>query len=179
MTALARATRDLWPGAAAPGQVQPILAIDPASKLGWAIRRRDGTVESGRLNLPRDTAARLRAFQAFLGSAWSPGTAIAYEEPTLVRFRGRAVNFDGFRVACHLEAVLVLLAGRDKVELRHATPAAVKKAATGKGNAGKAEVLTAMRRRWSYPDLADDNEADALAVLTWADVVLAAAGAAP
>ena len=42
----------------------------------------------------------------------------------------------------------------------------IKKHATGKGNAGKADMLNAMRNKGFSP--ADDNEADALALLDWA-----------
>ena len=44
--------------------------------------------------------------------------------------------------------------------------ATIKKHATGKGNAGKDLVIEAMRARGYQP--ADDNEADALAILHWA-----------
>ena len=42
----------------------------------------------------------------------------------------------------------------------------IKKHATGKGNAGKPEMLQAMRDR-GHP-ITDDNEADAIALLYWA-----------
>ena len=42
----------------------------------------------------------------------------------------------------------------------------IKKHATGKGNAGKGEVIAAMRLL-GHP-VTDDNEADALALLHWA-----------
>jgi len=42
----------------------------------------------------------------------------------------------------------------------------IKKHATGKGNAGKAEMIAAMRTKGFTP--VDDNEADALAILHWA-----------
>ncbi len=42
----------------------------------------------------------------------------------------------------------------------------IKRFATGKGNAGKEAVLAAMRQRGFQP--ADDNEADAIAILLWA-----------
>ncbi len=42
----------------------------------------------------------------------------------------------------------------------------LKRHATGKGNAGKAEMVSAMKLRGYV--VADDNEADALAVLDWA-----------
>ena len=44
--------------------------------------------------------------------------------------------------------------------------ATIKKHATGKGNAGKELVIAAMQRMGYQP--ADDNEADALALLLWA-----------
>ena len=42
----------------------------------------------------------------------------------------------------------------------------IKKHATGKGNAGKDEMITSVRERGHTP--VDDNEADALALLHWA-----------
>ena len=42
----------------------------------------------------------------------------------------------------------------------------IKKYATGKGNAGKEDVIAAIRARGYVP--VDDNEADALALLYWA-----------
>lgn len=42
----------------------------------------------------------------------------------------------------------------------------IKKHATGKGNAGKEEMILAVRQRGHSPS--DDNEADALAILHWA-----------
>jgi Holliday junction resolvasome RuvABC endonuclease subunit len=42
----------------------------------------------------------------------------------------------------------------------------IKKHATGKGNASKAEMLAAIRALGHRP--ADDNEADSLALLGWA-----------
>ena len=42
----------------------------------------------------------------------------------------------------------------------------IKRHATGKGNAGKAEIIAAMQAK-GYP-VTDDNEADALALLHWA-----------
>jgi Holliday junction resolvasome RuvABC endonuclease subunit len=42
----------------------------------------------------------------------------------------------------------------------------IKRHATGKGNAGKAAMVAAARDRGFSP--ADDNEADAIAILLWA-----------
>ena len=42
----------------------------------------------------------------------------------------------------------------------------IKRFIAGKGNADKAAVIAAVRQRGFYP--ADDNEADAIAILLWA-----------
>jgi len=42
----------------------------------------------------------------------------------------------------------------------------IKKSATGKGNASKAMMIEAARKRGFFPK--DDNEADAIAILLWA-----------
>lgn len=44
----------------------------------------------------------------------------------------------------------------------------LKKFATGNGRAGKDAMVAAMRERWNLPDLTDDNEADALALVAYA-----------
>ena len=52
------------------------------------------------------------------------------------------------------------------IEAAQAPGYSVMKHVTGKGNAGKDEVIAAIRARGHAP--ADDNEADALALLAWA-----------
>lgn len=50
---------------------------------------------------------------------------------------------------------------RDQVEIIEITPGQVKKYATGKGNAGKTEVMAAAIRRYPDVPISNDNEADA------------------
>lgn len=144
----------------------PILAIDPATRLGWALFGRDGQVTSGAVQLGQGSAAAARIvdFDAWIQSrmrplSWGRGV-LAYEEP-VARFRGH------MRVAAHLEAVALLTARRQGVaEILTASPTDVKSHATGDSRASKDAVVAAMRERWGRPDLEDDNEADALALLS-------------
>ena len=57
-------------------------------------------------------------------------------------------------------------ADADDVPVVMLSPGEVKKFATGKGNADKAAMIAAARARGFSP--ADDNEADAIAILHWA-----------
>jgi crossover junction endodeoxyribonuclease RuvC len=59
-------------------------------------------------------------------------------------------------------AVLAALARRD-MSVGYWSPGEIKKAATGNGNASKAEMILAARDRWDGVDISiSDNEADAL-----------------
>lgn len=84
------------------------------------------------------------------------------EEPTYVAIEGPAFGRpQGMHALGQLAGVIYLAlheAGQPYVLI---TPSTVKKYATGKGNAPKAEVLAAAIRRLDY-DGHDDNQADAL-----------------
>ena len=54
----------------------------------------------------------------------------------------------------------------ERVPYRGVPVGTIKLHATGKGNAGKEAVIAAMKAKGHQP--ADDNEADALAILHWA-----------
>lgn len=146
----------------------PILAIDQATRLGWAFLPAGAErPESGVVQLPGDgaTTARIRAFRSWLDPRVAPLGAgqglLVYEGPGLVA--GRAAPF---RVGCHLESVLLDVAAEWGAQAVVITAGELKAHATGKGNADKAAVTAAMRARWARPDLEDDNEADALALLS-------------
>jgi len=72
------------------------------------------------------------------------------------------------------EAARLAADAMDKLRAARAEPSpyagvpvgTIKRFATGKGNASKDAVLAAMRQRGFQP--ADDNEADAIAILLWA-----------
>jgi hypothetical protein len=153
----------------------PILALDLATRAGWAELAAGATVPtSGAIDLPdHGPAARVVGLTTWLWPRLAPIAAgrglLIYEGP--IMYPGRA---NAFRVGCHLESNLLNMArawGVDHVLV--ASPAEVKKHATGSGNAKKDEVVRAMRVRWGRTEkgplgLEDDNEADALALLSYA-----------
>lgn len=157
----------------------PILALDLATRLGWAHRNRLGQIRSGVLRLPSDAIKRVQSFEEWLRERFGLmdlwDGVVAYEEPILgvaPRKKGDkrppARTAAAHRVVCHLEATVLRVCGSWHCLVGSLHPTRVKKHATGKGNAKKAEVVTAMQKRWRRPELEDDNEADALALLSWA-----------
>ncbi len=65
-------------------------------------------------------------------------------------------------------ATLTAWAEHHQIPYRSVPVGTIKRYATGKGNAPKAAIVAAMQARGFDPT--DDNEADALAVLLWAEV---------
>jgi Holliday junction resolvasome RuvABC endonuclease subunit len=136
------------------------IGIDPATNCGWAVLDEGGNrVASGTWSLERrrgDGAGMLfvrfeRLFRELVASY--PGSVVAYEQV--------ANHHSG---SAHVGLGLISQVQRLGEELARPytgiPPAAVKKVATGKGNANKEVVLKAARDRWG--EVGDDNEADAL-----------------
>jgi hypothetical protein len=138
-----------------------IVAIDPASIVGWASKI-DGQVLSGFHKLQGKDLDRVVNYEKFLLKRLPRGALVVYETPI-----GRRGRLNAFRVGCHLEIMLWLVAGLKNCKLLPLSPPEVKQAAGCKGNANKEEVLEAMADYWNRPDLVDDNEADALAMLKY------------
>ena len=63
-------------------------------------------------------------------------------------------------------ATLTTWCEHQKIPYQGVPVGTIKRHVTGKGNAGKSEMVSAMRARGYL--VGDDNEADALAVLVWA-----------
>jgi Holliday junction resolvasome RuvABC endonuclease subunit len=78
----------------------------------------------------------------------------------------RHLGTDAAHVHGGLLAILTAWAEQNRIPYSGAPVGTIKRFATGRGNAGKADVIAAMRARGFQP--ADDNEADALAILLWA-----------
>jgi len=144
-----------------------LLAIDLGSTLGWAVRLADGTITSG-------TAAfrpsrfegggmgwlRYRHWLDSMAASAGPIGSVVFEEVRRHAGNTAAHVYGGF--LAHLTAWCES-AG---VPYQGVPVGTIKRFATGKGNAGKDAVIAAMRARGFAP--ADDNEADALAMLLWA-----------
>ena len=146
--------------------VQLVIGIDPGTVCGWAVLRADGSRhESGTWNLKpgRHESAgmrwvRLRRSLSVLVSAYDRGPQLLAYEAVAAHRGTHAAHIYGGCVAVIQEVCEA--AGMDYVGVPVGT---VKKRATGKGNAGKAAVITAAADRWKLdPCTLDHNEADAL-----------------
>lgn len=143
-----------------------IVAIDPATRTGWAVLARGWTrpesgVQTFDLRRGESPGMRFIRFRAWLESLaqWDPELYV-YE---LAHHRGGPATelCVGFTTRIIEEAAR---RGAQHVGVHTAT---LKKYATGSGRAGKDEMIESTRKRWAI-DPQDDNEADSLMLLAWA-----------
>ncbi|MDY0307746.1 MAG: crossover junction endodeoxyribonuclease RuvC [Desulfovibrionaceae bacterium] len=138
-----------------------ILAIDPGTKCGWAVRRGDGRIlESGTWDLSTRRFEgggmrflRLRAFfQAALNLA--KPDMVAFEE-----VRGHK-GTDAAHIYGGVIATITEECEARGIPYQGIPVATIKRHATGKGNADKAAMILAAQEKWPGW-CGDDNEADA------------------
>lgn len=144
-----------------------LLALDLGSTLGWAVRLADGTVTSGTATFRPGRFEgggmgwlRFRRWLDSMAASAGPLGSIVFEEVRRHAGTTAAHVYGGF--LAHLTA----WCEGAGVPYQGVPVGTIKRFATGKGNAGKEAVIAAMRARGFAP--ADDNEADALALLLWA-----------
>jgi hypothetical protein len=144
-----------------------ILALDLGTTTGWALRGYDGLIASGtasfrpgRFDGGGMRYLRFTNWLTEIDRLSGPVAAIYFEE---VR---RHVGTDAAHVFGGLLAVLTSWGELRGVPYQGVPVGSIKKHATGKGNADKAAMIDAARARGFSP--ADDNEADAIAILLWA-----------
>lgn len=144
-----------------------ILALDLGTTTGWALRSSDGTINSGSAGFrPQRFEGggmrflRFKRWLAELKDMTGGIHALYFEE---VR---RHVSTDAAHAYGGFLATLTAWCEHHQIPYQGVPVGTIKKHATGKGNASKDDVLSAMRALGHAP--ADDNEADALALLRWA-----------
>jgi Holliday junction resolvasome RuvABC endonuclease subunit len=144
-----------------------ILALDLGTTTGWALRTRDGSITSGthtfRPQRFEGGGMRFLRFKRWLTDlkANAEGIdALHFEE---VR---RHVSTDAAHAYGGFLATLTSWCEHHQIPYQGVPVGTIKKHATGRGNAGKDDMVAAMRGRGHAPS--DDNEADALAILYWA-----------
>ncbi len=155
------------PDAAGP-QDTVILALDLGTTTGWALRTADRTVVSGTVSFRPSRYdgggmryVRFRGWLDRLDEDAGPLTEIHFEE---IR---RHVSTDSRACSWRLPGdILTAWAERLKLAYQGVPVGTIKRHLTGKGNADKAAMIAAVQDRGFAP--ADDNEADALALLLWA-----------
>ena len=144
-----------------------ILALDLGTTTGWALRGSDGHITSGsesfRPQRFEGGGMRFLRFKRWLTElkAVADGIdALHFEE---VR---RHVSTDAAHAYGGFLATLTAWCEHHQIPYQGVPVGTIKKHATGKGNAGKEDVIAAARARGHAP--VDYNEADALALLHWA-----------
>jgi Holliday junction resolvasome RuvABC endonuclease subunit len=144
-----------------------VLALDLGTTTGWALRTADGAIVSGTASFRPGRydggGMRYLRFRGWLEEIADNGGGlgmVAFEE---VR---RHAGTDAAHVHGGLLAILTAWCEQRAIPYQGVPVGTWKRHATGKGNAGKEAVIAAIRARGFAP--ADDNEADALALLLWA-----------
>lgn len=145
-----------------------ILALDLATTCGWAYSTRNGTIRSGRekFSAGRNPHAGYRwvLMRTWLNdvSREVGGFQTVYFEEVKQRF----VSNLAARAYCGYLAILEAWCAANNVPMVGVGVGTVKKHWTGFGNADKDAMVIEARRRGFNPR--DDNEADALAILSYA-----------
>jgi hypothetical protein len=143
------------------------LALDLGQKTGWAVRNTDGAIASGTAEFKpgrfEGGGMIYLRFRAWLQEVdeTAGGVGVVYFEEVRFHAGVTAAHAYGGYLA-HLTA----WGEANKIPYRGVPVGTIKRHVTGKGNASKEEVIAGVRRLGFDP--ADDNEADALALLDWA-----------
>ena len=144
-----------------------LLAIDLGTSTGWALRTRDGVISSGSVSFKPQRFEgggmrylRFRRWLTELKQCADGLDAVFFEEVRRHAGVDAAHAYGGFMA--HLTA----WCEHHEIPYQGIPVGTIKKHATGKGNATKTHMIAAMQGLGYLP--ADDNEADALALLHWA-----------
>jgi len=143
-----------------------ILALDMATKTGWAYMKNGDIIESGVQDFTKGRGEtnglmfwRFRKWLAELGSSMNPDL-IAYER---AHFRGGPATEIGVGMQTRAQEAAAKL----EIPCAPIHTGTLKKFATGKGNAGKEEMSAEAEKCIGRTPL-DDNEADAVMIAVWA-----------
>jgi Holliday junction resolvasome RuvABC endonuclease subunit len=144
-----------------------ILALDLGTRTGWALQHLDGTITSGTEQFKPQRfeggGMRFLRFKRWLNDLYAASqhiNAVFFEEVRRHAGVDAAHAYGGFMG--HLTA----WCEHHNIPYQGVPVGTIKKHATGKGNASKEEMIAATIKRGLK--VADDNEADALALLYWA-----------
>lgn len=144
-----------------------ILALDLGTTTGWAMRTADGRITSGTASFKpgryEGGGMRYLRFRRWLTELKAAADGIAEVHFEEVR---RHAGVDAAHAYGGFLATLTAWCEHHQIPYSGVPVATIKKHATGRGNADKAAMLDAARGMGYEP--ADDNEADALALLSLA-----------
>ena len=144
-----------------------ILALDLGTTTGWALRDSSGHITSGsesfrpqRFEGGGMRYLRFRRWISEIQKSIPELQNLYFEEVRRHAGVDAAHAYGGFL------ATLTAWCEHHQIPYQGVPVGTIKKHATGKGNAGKEDVIAAICARGHAP--VDDNEADALALLHWA-----------
>ena len=144
-----------------------ILALDLGTHTGWALHQLDSTITSGTEHFKPQRfeggGMRFLRFKRWLTEIKQSCDGIDCLHFEEVR---RHVSTDAAHAYGGFMAHLTAWCEHHQIPYQGVPVGTIKKHATGKGNASKDDMVAAARLRGHAP--ADDNEADALAILHWA-----------
>lgn len=153
----------------------PVLALDLATKTGWALRDRNGRVESGvqefELKRGESTGMRFLRFRKWMRdmiALGELGAQYSKEEPGLILFE-QAHHRGGSATQLCVGLVTNVLADAAQHSIEHMSvhSATLKKFATGSGKSSKEEMITKAKAFFPGIEIIDDNHADALLMLKY------------
>jgi Holliday junction resolvasome RuvABC endonuclease subunit len=144
-----------------------ILALDLGTQTGWALSSADQPITSGSESFKPQRFEgggmrylRFKRWLTEIKQSVDSIDAVYFEEVRRHAGVDAAHAYGGFL------ATLTAWCEHHQIPYQGVPGGTIKKHATGKGNASKAEMIASTIKRGFNP--ADDNEADALALLHWA-----------
>ncbi|NQV82598.1 MAG: hypothetical protein HQ494_02150 [Rhodospirillales bacterium] len=143
-----------------------VLALDLGTTTGWALRTMDGRIVSGTHDFrPRRFEGGGMRYLRF--TDWLVELAMHSHGICRVVFEEvrRHVGTDASHIYGGFLATLTSWCEEHEIPYQGVPVGTIKRHVTGKGNANKAAVIAAVEARGFAP--ADDNEADAIALLLW------------
>jgi hypothetical protein len=144
-----------------------ILALDLGHRLGWALRSADGGISSGVVELRQDRwqggGIKFLKFKRWLTELKNCAGGVDLVVYEAVR---RHAGVDASHAFGGWLAILTAWCEHHGIAYEGVPVGTIKRHITGKGNADKTAVISAVKALGFGP--ADDNEADALALLHWA-----------
>ena len=144
-----------------------ILTLDLGTTTGWATATEDRTITSGTESFrPHRFEGGGMRFLRF--KRWLTELKASVDDLDGVYFEEvrRHVGVDAAHAYGGFLAHLTAWCEHHQIPYQGVPVGTIKKHTTGKGNADKAAMMAAVRSKGFLP--ADDNEADALALLLWA-----------
>ena len=144
-----------------------LLALDLGTQLGWAVRLAGGSMTSGTVSFRPSRydggGMRYLRFRGWLDSVAKDAAGLSTVYFEEVR---RHIGTDAAHLYGGFLATLTAWCELNRLPYEGVPVGTIKRHIAGKGNADKRAVVEAVRARGFNP--ADDNEADALAILLWA-----------